>query len=220
MPRRSLYSYKGIHLHSPKPKDRILTDLAWVVYRYVQLEVSDPSSLIGITATQLPCMRESSMNKLLLMGAAFLMIITLLPDEAFAQRGGGRGGGGFGGGFSRGGGGFGGGFRGASIGGGGFRGAAIGGAGFRGAAIGGYRGGFYRGGLVGGGYRGGFYRGGLGYRYGAWRPGWGWRARWPVVAGIGLATLGYYGYPYYSGYYDYDQCTVWNGYAWVNTCYY
>ena len=139
------------------------------------------------------------MNKLLLMGAAFLMIITLLPDEAFAQRGGGRGGGGFGGGFSRGGGGYRGGF-------------------YRGALVGaGYRGGLYRTAAIGG-YRGGFYRGGLGYRYGAWRPGWGWRARWPVVAGIGLATLGYYGYPYYSGYYD--QCTVWDGYAWVNTCYY
>jgi hypothetical protein len=70
--------------------------------------------------------------------AAALLLTSLLPDEAFAQRGG-RGG-------AIGGGGMGGGFRGAAIGGGG-----MGGGGFRGAAIGGG----FRGAPMGGGFRGG-----------------------------------------------------------------
>jgi hypothetical protein len=77
--------------------------------------------------------------------AAALLLTSLLPDEAFAQRGG-RGG-------AIGGGGMGGGFRGAAIGGGGM------GGGFRGAAIGGgFRGGgpgIARIGAMGGGLRGG-----------------------------------------------------------------
>src|SRR5205823_10454852 len=66
------------------------------------------------------------MKKLLLVGAAALVLTAFLPDVASAQRGGGmRGGGGFGG----------------------FRGAAIGG-GFRGG------GGGFHGGMMGGGFRG------------------------------------------------------------------
>src|SRR2546429_9052161 len=76
---------------------------------------------------------EASMKKFWFAAAAALLLTAMLPDGAFAQRGGFRGGG-FGGG----------GFRGAAIG-GGFRGAAIGG-GFRGAAIGGG----FRGGALGG----------------------------------------------------------------------
>jgi hypothetical protein len=86
------------------------------------------------------------MKKLLLVGAAALVLTAFLPDVASAQRGGGmRGGGGFGG------------FRGAAIG-GGFRGG--GGGGFHGGTMGGgFRGGMMgggvRGGMVGGGFRGG-----------------------------------------------------------------
>jgi hypothetical protein len=69
--------------------------------------------------------------------AAALLLTSLLPDEAFAQRGG-RGG-------AIGGGGMGGGFRGAAIGGGGM------GGGFRGAPMGGG----FRGAPMGGGFRGG-----------------------------------------------------------------
>jgi hypothetical protein len=80
------------------------------------------------------------MKQLWLVAAAALLLTTLLPDGAFAQRGGFRG-------AAIGGGGMGGGFRGAAIG-GGFRGAPIGrgfrgapiGAGFRTASIGGFRG--------------------------------------------------------------------------------
>jgi len=84
------------------------------------------------------------MKKLLLVGAAALVLTAFLPDVASAQRGGGmRGGGGFGG------------FRGAAIG-GGFRGGGggfhggMGGGGFRG----GMGGGGFRGAMVGGGFRG------------------------------------------------------------------
>src|SRR5437764_1059234 len=82
------------------------------------------------------------MKRFWLAAAAALILTTMLPDGAFAQRGGFRGGG-FGGG----------GFRGAAIG-GGFRGAAIGG-GFRGTGIGGgFRGTAIGGTAVGGGFRG------------------------------------------------------------------
>src|SRR6516162_6316150 len=86
--------------------------------------------------------KEASMKRFWLAAAAALILTTMLPDGAFAQRGGFRGGG-FGGG----------GFRGAAIG-GGFRGAAIGG-GFRGvgvrtAAIGPA----FRGGAIGPAFRG------------------------------------------------------------------
>src|SRR5207245_8603417 len=81
--------------------------------------------------------KEASMKRFWLAAAAALILTTMLPDGAFAQRGGFRGGG-FGGG----------GFRGAAIG-GGFRGAAIGG-GFRGTGIGGG----FRGTAIGGGFRG------------------------------------------------------------------
>ena len=68
------------------------------------------------------------MKRFWLAAAAALILTTMLPDGAFAQRGG---------------------FRGGGFGGGGFRGAAIGG-GFRGAAMGGG----FRGATVGGGFRG------------------------------------------------------------------
>ena len=193
------------------------------------------------------CVKEASMNKLCLFGAAALIATAFFPDVASAQRGGGgmRGGGmgfhggGMGGGFR--GGGMGGGFRGGAIGGGfrggaiggGFRGAAIGpgfrggigGGGFRGAAIGGFRGdairgGFGRVGIAGLGFRGPVV--GRGVRVAGFRGGgWGWRRGWGgwgwPLAGLGLG-LGYYGYPYYSSYYS-DPCTVWDGYSWVNICY-
>jgi hypothetical protein len=86
------------------------------------------------------------MKQFWIVAAVAVLLTALLPDGAFAQRGGFRGGA-IGGGFR--GGAIGGGFRGAAIG-GGFRGAAIGG-GFRGAAIGGG----FRGAAIGGGFRGG-----------------------------------------------------------------
>src|SRR6266566_3865969 len=102
------------------------------------------------------------MKKLLLVGAAALVLTAFLPDVASAQRGGGmRGGGGFGG------------FRGAAIG-GGFRG---GGGGFHGGMMGGgFRGGMggggFRGAMVGGGFRGAGLRSGfVGSRRFAFRPG-------------------------------------------------
>src|SRR5215471_7489804 len=102
--------------------------------------------------------KDRAMKRLLLLGAALLTLTTLLPDDAFAQRGGFRGGG----------------FRGAGF--GGFRGAAIG-SGFRG-GIGGFRGAAigsgFRGAVIGSGFRGGLYTGGA-MRVAGWRPGWG---RW------------------------------------------
>jgi hypothetical protein len=176
------------------------------------------------------------MKQFWLVVAAALLLTTLIPDGAFAQRGGFRGGGGIGGGFrgaAIGGGGMGGGFRGAAIG-GGFRGAAIGG-GFRGAAIGGG----FRGAAIGGGFRGagirtaaigpGF-RGavvGPAFRGRAISPGFrtarafpvaGFRRRafpFAVGAGLGLAAAWPY---YYSAYYS-DPCVVWDPYyGWVNAC--
>jgi hypothetical protein len=175
------------------------------------------------------------MKKLLLVPATLLVLVSLAPDPASAQRG--MRAGGFGG------------FRGAAIG-GGFRGAAIGrgfrggfaGARFRTAAIGGgWRGaGFgwrgaglgWRGGLGwGAGWRPGLgvgWRGGLGWA-GGWRPGWGWAGGWgrrgwgwggwgwggwgwPVAAAVGVGLgASYAGYG--------DSCLAWNGFTWVNVCY-
>jgi hypothetical protein len=152
--------------------------------------------------------QEASMKKILLIGAATLLLASLLPGDASAQRGGRGGGMGMGGGF-----------RGGAIGGGGFRG-GIGGGGFRGAAIGGFRGGAigrgglgFRGPVIGSGVRVGGFRGaGWGGRRG-WG-GWGW----PVAAGLGLGFG--LGYPYYSDYYGYsDPCAAWTGYNWINVCY-
>ena len=111
------------------------------------------------------------MKKLLLVGAAALVLTAFLPDVASAQRSGGmRGGGGFGG-FH--GGMMGGGFRG-GMGGGGFRGAMVGG-GFRGGMGGGFSGrmgGGFRSAMVGGGFRGAGLRSGfVGSRSFAFRPG-------------------------------------------------
>ncbi|HSL70918.1 MAG TPA: hypothetical protein VK864_11795 [Longimicrobiales bacterium] len=166
------------------------------------------------------------MRKLLVLGAAALLFASLVPDDASAQKFGGRGGGG----FSRGGGGFGamrgvgGGFRGAAIG-GGYRGAAFRGSGFRAAGVGwggrGYvgrrvawGGPGYVGRRVAWGGRGFVGRrvawGGRGYwpyRRHVWRRGWGF----PVVAGLGIAAATTYGY--------YDSCWRWNGWDWVNVCY-
>ena len=137
------------------------------------------------------------MKRFWLSAAAALIFTTMLPDGAFAQRGGFRGGG-FGGG----------GFRGAAIG-GGFRGAAIG-SGFRGAAIGGgFRGVGVRAAAIGPGFRAAAI--GRGFRVGAFR------RRGFFLAGAGLGFAATYPY-YYSGYYS-DPCVVWDGYEWVNVCY-
>jgi hypothetical protein len=97
--------------------------------------------------------------------------------------------------------------------------------GFGGFGGGGFRGGSFAGGhaMAMGGFRGGaIARPGWG---GAVRPGWGggwrgggWGWGWPVAAGIAAgaaltAPWGYYGYPYGT------DCTYWNGFGWVNTCY-
>jgi hypothetical protein len=105
---------------------------------------------------------EAFMKKFWLAAAAALILTAMLPDGAFAQRGGFRGGGFGGGGFR--GAAMGGGFRGAAMG-GGFRGAAMGG-GFRGAAMGGG----FRGAAMGGGFRGAAMGGG-GVRMAAISPG-------------------------------------------------
>jgi hypothetical protein len=168
------------------------------------------------------------MKRFFVVGAAALMLVSLLPDVASAQRGM-RGGGGVGA---------------VGIGGGG-RGVAVGGAGFRAANIGGYRGAVG----IGRGYgirTAAIGSGAYAVRGGAWRPGFGvvgrpglrvagWhggRRGWgfPIAAGIVAAgALGYYGYPSYGyssygyssyGYSSYDDCQAWDGYQWVNTCYY
>ena len=153
---------------------------------------------------------ESSMKLL-----RILLIASLLPTLAFAQRGGGARGGGGGGGFHGGGGG-----GGARIGGGFSSGARMGG----GVAAGRVGGSFGGGRIGGGGYgsRGGGYgrsygygRYGYGYRgfrgYGGLYLGWGW----PYLGyGYGYPYYDYgYGYPYYDPYYydngaPYDYGTV------------
>src|SRR6266487_3720512 len=148
---------------------------------------------------------EAFMKKFWLAAAAALILTAMLPDGAFAQRGGFRGGG-FGGAGSA----MGGGFRGAAMG-GGFRGAAMGG-GFRGAAMGG---GGVRMGAIGPGFR----TAAVGPRFRTAAIGPGFRRRgfgFPFVAGVGLGLAASYPY-YYSGYYS-DPCVVWDGYAWVNVC--
>jgi hypothetical protein len=158
------------------------------------------------------------MKRLFLIGAAALTLVSLLPDEAAAQRG----------------------MRGVSVGGVGGRGVAVGGGAVRAAGIGGYRGAVG----VGGGYgirSAAIGSGAYAVRGGAWRPGLGvvgrpglrvagWRgSRWgwgfPIAAGIVAAgAYGYYGYPSYGypsyDYSSYDGCLAWDGYQWVNTCYY
>jgi hypothetical protein len=146
------------------------------------------------------------MKRLMLVGAAALVLASLMPDDASAQRG--RGGGS---GMRVGGGG------------GGVRAAAIGG-GYRGA------------GIAGGGYAirsagiapgVGIGRGGYAIRSAAIARGGVWRGRrgWgiPLVAGLAAAgAYGYYGdasYGYSSyGYSSDDQCLAWNGYGWVSVC--
>ena len=156
------------------------------------------------------------MKRFWLAAAAALILTTMLPEGAFAQRGGFRGGGFGGGGFRRAA--IGGGFRGAAIS-GGFRGAAIGG-GFRGAAIGGgFRGVGVRTATIGPGFRTAAIAPGV--RAAAIRRGFrvaGFRRRGfvPFVAGAGLGFAATYPY-YYSGYYS-DPCVVWDAYEWVNVC--
>ena len=145
------------------------------------------------------------MKRFWLAAAAALIFTTMLPDGAFAQRGG---------------------FRGGGFGGGGFRGAAIGG-GFRGAAIGGgFRGVGVRAAAIGPGVRAaaigpGFRRAaiGPGFRAAAISRGFrvgAFRRRGFFLAGAGLGFAATYPY-YYSGYYS-DPCVVWDGYEWVNVC--
>jgi hypothetical protein len=178
---------------------------------------------------------EAFMKKFWLAAAAALILTAMLPDGAFAQRGGFRGGGFGGGGFR--GAAMGGGFRGAAMG-GGFRGAAMGG-GFRGAAMGG--GGVrmaaispgFRSAAIGPGFRSAaigprfrsaaigpaFRTAAVGPRFRTAAIGPGFRRRgfgFPFVAGVGLGLAATYPY-YYSGYYS-DPCVVWDGYAWVNVC--
>ena len=163
------------------------------------------------------------MKQLLLIGAASLMWVSLLPDTASAQRGMRVGGGvGIGGG----------GVRGVAIG-GGFRGPGIGGGAFRTAAIGNV--GIGRPGLgvvgrpeigPGVGWRPGWgVAGRPGWGAAGWRPGWGvagwrpgWRGGWGYPVAAGLLAAGALGYGYGYGY-GYDQCLAWNGYGWVNICY-
>jgi len=146
-------------------------------------------------------------------------VLTLVPDDASARFGGGGGfrGGGFAGGGFRGGGFAGGGFRGGGFAASGFR-----GGGFRTAGIVGRPGWGAAGAIAG---RPGWGRPGWGIAggpgWGRWngrwaghRPGWGWR--WPVAAGI--VAAGAWGYPYDS-YAGYDNCVIWDGYQYVNSCY-
>jgi hypothetical protein len=102
---------------------------------------------------------------------------------------------------------------------GGFRGGGFGG--FGGVRAGGFGPGGamamtgFRGGAIGRPGWGGVVRPGWG---GGWRGGWGgggWGWGWPVAAGVaaGVALGGPWGWGYG------NDCTYWNGYAWVNACY-
>jgi len=154
------------------------------------------------------------MKRLFVAGAAALTLVSLLPDEAAAQRG----------------------MRGVSVGGVGGRGFAVGGGAVRAAGIGGVRSPVG----IGGGFgirRAAIGPGAVAVRGGAWRPGFGvvgrpgwrvagwrgsrwWRWGFPIAAGIAFAgAYGYYDYPAY-GYSSYDGCLAWDGFQWVNTCYY
>lgn len=161
--------------------------------------------------------REAVMMKqLLLIGAASLMLASLIPDTASAQRGMRVGGPvGIGGGA----------VRGVGIGGGPIRTAAIGGVGIGRPGLGVVgRPGIGAGIGPGVGWRPGLGVGRPGWGVGGWRPGWGvagWRPGWrgwgwgyPVAAGLLAAGALGYGYGY-----GYDQCLAWNGYTWVNICY-
>jgi hypothetical protein len=198
--------------------------------------INAPVLRVGHSCSRGPYVnQEAKMKQLFLVGAAALILVSLLPDVAAAQRG--RGGIGIGGG----------GFRGAAIGGGGgLRG--IGGGGYRGVGIGGLRTAAIGGGGVG---RASMGRGwGRGWGGAGWRRGRGWG--FPIAAGLAAAgAWGYYGYgssyddyasdydgyasyggygPYggyasYGGYGSYDgygssgRCVAWNGNRWVNVCY-
>src|SRR6266568_9431167 len=145
---------------------------------------------------------EAFMKKFWLAAAAALILTAMLPDGAFAQRGGFRGGGFGGGGFR--GAAMGGGFRGAAMGGGGVRMAAIS-PGFRSAAIGpGFRsaaiGPRFRSAAIGPAFR----TAAVGPRFRTAAIGPGFRRRgfgFPFVAGVGLGLAATYPY-YYSGYYS------------------
>jgi hypothetical protein len=150
--------------------------------------------------------------------AVAILLLATMSQYALARGGGSHGGSGHGGGFH--GGGFhgfgGGGFRGAGFGGGlrGFGGprasfAAVG-PGFRGSSFGGRGFPSASGRWIGPG-RGWARR--AGWQRGGWRRGWGW--------GGGALALGIgFGWDYYDAYYDNGSCLAWNGYRWVNTCWY
>jgi len=133
------------------------------------------------------------MKRLALLGAAALVVAALIPTDATAQRG-----------------------RGVALGGGGVRAAAIAG-GFRGVGIG------------GGGYA--IRSAAIGPRVGfVGRPGMRWAGRrwggwgFPIAAGIAAAAIYGAGYGYNYGYYSYGpgygSCVAWDGYQYVNACYY
>ncbi len=174
--------------------------LAWL--NFAKLGTSTPLRRL---TKQCPHSKEIIMKRLMLVGAAALVLASLMPDDASAQRG--RGGGS---GMRVGGGG------------GGVRAAAIGG-GYRGA------------GIAGGGYAirsagiapgVGIGRGGYAIRSASIARGGVWRGRrgWGIPLVAGLAAAGAYGYyadaSYgYSSYgYSDDQCLAWNGYGWVSVC--
>jgi hypothetical protein len=163
---------------------------------------------------------EACMKRFLLVGAAALLLAGVTADQASA-----RGMGGGGGGFARGGGGGGGGGFARGGGGGGF---ARSGGGFAAprAMVGG--GGFSRGAMVNRGFTGGRVAqgnwGGRGWAGNGWR-GHRFHRGFPFVAagvgaGLALGAYGYYDDDYDNTSYGYgDQCTQWNGWAWVNVCY-
>jgi hypothetical protein len=137
------------------------------------------------------------MKRLMLVGAAALVLTSFMPDDASAQRGRGMTAGG--------------GVRAASV---GYRGVGVAGGGYAirsagiapGVGIG--RGGYAvrSAGIAGG---------------GAWRGRRGWG--FPVAAGLAVAGAGaYYDYPSYGyssyGYSADDGCVAWNGYGWVSVC--
>jgi hypothetical protein len=178
---------------------------AWNFHATAALNCIKPRQRDRSLKTIVPINKEIIMKRLMLVGAAALVLASFIPDDASAQRG--RGGGGVK--IGGGGGGVGaaairGGYRGVGIGGGGY---AIRSAGIApGLGIG--RGGYAirSAGIA----RGGIWRG---------RQGWGI----PLVAGLAAAgAYGYYGEPSYGyssyGYSSDDGCMAWNGYDWVSVC--
>jgi len=178
---------------------------AWNFHAIAALNDTIPETAGPAPKTIVRINKEIIMKRLMLVGAAALVLVSLMPDDASAQRG--RGGGG---GMRVGGGG--GGVRAAAIG-GGYRGAGIAGGGYaiRSAGIAGGVG------IGRGGYAirsAGIVRGGV------WP---GRRGGFPVAAGLAAAgALGYYGYSSdaYSayGYSSGDGCLAWDGYNWVSVC--